>query len=134
MRIGTGSFTDQAMVAEQAAEPGSGHGASALGPFEGDEQIGRVGERTFQPDIVLENLDEFAGQGQDASLAAFTQGRDLGVSQVQIFQLQPQHFAGAQAIQQHEARQREVAEGAETGPKLGHLFRRKRYNHAARFS
>jgi len=109
-------------MAEQRTQSGGGHGAAALGTFEGDEQSGRVGERPLDPQIVLEGLDGFAGQGQKTFLVAFAEYQDLRFGKSQVFQPQIEDFAGAESIEQHQGHQGEVTKRAKAVPKLGDLL------------
>jgi hypothetical protein len=50
---------------------------------------------------------------------------------LQVFQLKSQNLAGAQAIEKHQADQREIAIGTETLPEHCHFLRRKGHDDPA---
>ena len=118
------------MMPEQRAESGGSQGPPALAAFEGNEQSRRVGERPFQTQILVEDLDDFRGQWQNALLVSLAENPHLRIGQLEILKLESQNFAGAEAIQQHQADQGEIAKGAKAAPELGDLVCREWHNHA----
>ena len=61
MRVGMGNPCADAMVAKQRAKAGGGHGSASMGSFEGNKQVGGAGERSFQLDIELQDIDDDIG-------------------------------------------------------------------------
>jgi len=100
VRIGVGDVAASTMMPEQGTETGRGHGLTAPRAFQRDEQGGRVGRRTLQPQIGFEGMDEVLGQREKTLLAAFAQDSYLGRSELEIFQFQSEHFTGAQTDEQ----------------------------------
>jgi len=78
----------------------------------------------------LEDLDSFCGQGQDPLLVAFAEDAELGFREAEIFELEMEKLTGAQAIQQHEGEESEIAKGAKAYPETGDLVGRERDDHA----
>ena len=72
-----------------------------------------MGEGSFQVQIMVEGLDDFGGQGQDAGLASLAEDAQLGIGELQILELEGQDLTRTQAIQEHQAHQGEIAESAE---------------------
>ena len=99
-------------------------------PFRGNEQRGRIGGWSFQPQIVFENLDDFRRQRQNAFLVPFAEDSHLCLGQLEIFELKGQHLAGTQTIEQHQADQGEIAKGARAVPEPGDIFGRQRHHDA----
>ncbi len=93
------------MMAEQRAEPNGRHGPTPAAAFQGNEQGGGVGERSFQAQIFFQDLDNFLRQRQDALLVSFAEHPHLRFGQLEILELQSQNFTGAQSVQQHQADQ-----------------------------
>jgi hypothetical protein len=86
MRVGVRDLTVQPVMTKQRTKSSGGHGAAALGSFEGDEQRGRVSEWPLDAEIVLEGLYGFLGQRQKPLLIAFAEDQHLRLGRVQIFQ------------------------------------------------
>src|SRR5260370_42606019 len=70
--IGVGDLAAPAMMAEQRAEPNGRHGPTPAAAFQGNEQGGGVGERSFQAQIFFQDLDNFLRQRQDALRVSFS--------------------------------------------------------------
>ena len=117
-------------MAEQRAESRGAHRPSAAAAFQANEQRGRVRQRSFQAQIFFEDLEDFLGQGQEAVLVSFAEHPQLRLSQAEIPQLESQDFAGAQAIEQHQAHQGQVAKGAKAAPELGDFLCREGHDDA----
>jgi hypothetical protein len=132
MRVGLWDLTAQTMVTEQRAEPSWSHGLSATAPFQGNKQGGRISQRSFQPQIVLQDFDGFHWQWQNALLIALAQNAKFRLRQLEILELESQDFMGTQAIQEHQSDQREITEGTEALPELSDLFGREGHNDSAR--
>jgi hypothetical protein len=81
----------------------------------------------------LENPHDVAGQWQVALFPAFAQNAQLGLGQLQIFELKGQNLAGTQPIQQHQAHDSKIPEGMEAVPETSDLFGGERLDHAPRF-
>jgi hypothetical protein len=79
----------------------------------------------------LQDLDGFCGQGQDALLVAFAEDAELGFGEAEIFELEVEKLTGAQAIQQQEGEEGEIAKGAKAFPETGDFIGRKGDDHAA---
>ena len=124
MGIGLRDLAAQAVMAEQRAEPGGGHGSPALAAFQGNEQGARVGAGPFQPQIFFEDFDDFRRHGQNALFISFAEDPHLGIGQLEILDLKSQRLAGAQTVEQHQTHQGEIAEGAKAAPELGGRIRR----------
>ena len=122
MGIGLRDLGGQAMVTEQRAQSGWGEGQSAMAAFQTDEQRRGVGQRPFQMQILFQHGADFFGQRQDALLVSFAQHAHLRVGQLQVGELESEDFTGAQAIEQHQAHQGEIAEGTKAVPELADLF------------
>ncbi len=131
MGIGLRNPGGQAMVTEESAQSGGGQGQSAMAAFQTDEQRGGVGGRPFQIQVFFQHAADFLWQRQDALLVSFAAHTDLQVGQLQVGELEGQDFTGAQAIQQHQADQGEIAEGTKAAPELGDLFGGEGHDHAA---
>ena len=113
MGIGMCHLAAQSMMAEQGAKSGGSHGPSTLAAFQRNEEKGGVGERPFQAQIFFEDLDDFRRQRQNAFLVAFAED-----SHLRLGELERQHFARAQTIEQHQADQGEIAKGAKATPEV----------------
>src|SRR6516162_8870529 len=70
MGVGMRDATPHAMMAEERAKPGCTHRLAALPAFQADEQSGRVGERTFQAQIVSENFEEHQAYESQIAIGA----------------------------------------------------------------
>jgi hypothetical protein len=79
--------------------------------------------------IILEDLEDFVGQRQDPFLGSLAEDAQLGIGQLQIFELEGQDFAGTQAVEQHQACQGEIAKGAKAAPKFDDFFSREGHDH-----
>ena len=121
-------LTAHPMVPEQRTKPGRTHRLAALLAFQANEKGGCIGERTFQVQIAPENLQDFQGQRDKALLVSFAMDAHLAVGELQVFELQSQDLAGAQAIEEHQPDQCEITEGAEALPEFSDLFGRKRHD------
>ena len=124
------NLTVVAMMAEQRAETGGSQRPAALAAFEGNEQSRGVGERSFETEIWIEDLDEFRRQWQNALLVCFAEDAQLGVGQLEILQLESEDFAGAQAIEQHQTDHGKIAKGAKAAPERGDFVSREGHNNA----
>ena len=98
--------------------------------FQRDEQRGAAGIGPFQPQIVIEQLNGFRRQRQEAQFAAFAANADLRFGKQHVVPVQSQHFAGPQPLQEHQADDGQVARGAEAGPEARHLIDRQRHDGA----
>jgi len=130
MGIGLGNFAAQAVMAKQRAQPVCSHGAAALAALQRHEQRGQVGPRSFQAQIVLQDLEGFCRQGQDALFVAFAEDAEVCIRQAEIFELKVEHLAGTHAIQQHEGDDGKIAKGAKATPETGDLVGGERNDHA----
>ena len=128
MGVGMRDATPHAMMAEERAKPGCTHRLAALPAFQADEQSGRVGERTFQAQIVSENFEEIRRQRHDALLVPFAVDAQLAVGELQVFQLNHQDLTRAQTIEEHQAYESQIAIGAEASPELADFFGRERHD------
>ena len=116
------------MVPEQRTKPGRTHRLATLLAFQANEKGGCIGERTFQVHITPENLQDFRGQRDMALFVPFAMDAHLAVGELQVFELQSQDLAGAQAIEEHQSDQCEITEGAEALPEFGNVLGRKRHD------
>ena len=117
-------------MAEQRAESSRSHGPTPAAALQGNEPGGGVGEGPFQAQIFFEDLADFLGQGQEALLVSFAEHPQLRLGEAEILPPQRQDFAGAQAIEQHEAHQGEIAKGAKAVPELRDFFSREGHDDA----
>src|SRR5204863_203401 len=83
----------------QEAASGRGHGLSTMAAFEADEQRKRVSVRPFQPQIILQDVDDWLGQRQESLLVSLTEDAHLCRGQLEILELNGEHFTGPQAIE-----------------------------------
>src|SRR5256885_10071771 len=111
MRIGLRNLAGDAMMAEQGAESGRGHGLSTMAAFEADEQRKRVSVRPFQPQIILQDVDDWLGQRQESLLVSLTEDAHLCRGQLGILELKGQHFKRPPAIGQNPTPYRQDAKG-----------------------
>ena len=116
------------MMAEQGAESGRGHGLSTMAAFEADEQRKRVSVRPLQPQIILQDVDDWLGQRQESLLVSLTEDAHLCRGQLEILELNGEHFTGPQAIEQHQTRYGQVAKGTKAAPEGGDFIGGKRRN------
>src|SRR4029077_9827055 len=70
---------------------------------------------------------------QQACLVAFAEQVELRFGQTQIGELEGQHFAGSQSVQQNQAHDGEVAKAMEAAPEAADIVRGKGLNETARF-
>jgi hypothetical protein len=73
-----------------------------------------------------------AGSGTVRCFLPLPRTRSWASANFKSSSLQRQDFARTQAVEPHEAHDREIAEGAETGPKPGDLLSRQRLDNAPR--
>src|SRR5213592_1716795 len=107
------------MMAEQGAQSGRCQRLSTMAAFEADEQSRPVGERSFQPQIIFQDVDNFLGQRQEALLVSLTADAHLGRGPLEILELESEDFTGPQAIEQHQTRYGQVAKGTKAAPECG---------------
>src|SRR6266568_1942545 len=131
MGMGGQNFGLAAVMTEQGAQPGRGHGLTSTGALEGNEQVRRVGERSFHTQIVLQSPDRIRRQWEDSLLVPFTVHAKLGLTQTKVFQLDSQGLLRAQAIEEHQSNEAEIARGVEAAPKPRDLVRRERHGQVA---
>src|SRR2546430_2758373 len=81
----------------------------SLATFEGDEQSGCVSQRTFQAQIVSEDIEDIGVQGHEALLVSFAVEAHLAVGELHILEFHGQDLAGAQADQEHESDQGQIS-------------------------
>src|SRR6516164_4686398 len=116
------------MVPEQRSKPDRTHRLAALPAFQANEKGARVGEWTFQEQVAPENLQDFRGQRDKTLLVPFAIDAHLAVGELWVFELQSQDLTGAQAVEEQQADEREIAVGAEALPELGDFFGRERHD------
>src|SRR6516164_9057100 len=121
-------LTAQSMMAEQGTKPRCSQGLATLAAFERDEQGGRVGQRTFQAQIMSQDFEDLRGQRQEAFLVSFAVDAHLSVGELQVLQFQGQDLTRAQAVEEHQPDQCEIAVGAEALPELGDFFGGERHD------
>src|SRR5215472_12483338 len=121
-------------MAKQGAQSGGGHGVSTMAAFERNKQSVRVGQRSFQMQVVFEDLESVAGQRQEALLTSLAEDVETSFGEGQVQQLELEDFAGAQAIEQHQGHDGQVAEGAEAFPENSHLLGGQGHDHTARLA
>ena len=121
-------LTAQSMMAEQGTKPRCSQGLATLSAFERDEQGGRVGQRTFQAQIMSQDFEDLRGQRQEAFLVSFAVDAHLSVGELQVLQVQGQDLTRAQAVEEHQPDQCEIAVGAEALPELGDFFGGERHD------
>ena len=80
-------LTAQSMMAEQGTKPRRSQGLATLAAFERDEQGGRVGQRTFQAQIMSQDFEDLRGQRHEALPVAFAEETHLAVGELQVFLL-----------------------------------------------
>jgi hypothetical protein len=117
--IGARDVAAQAMMAEQQAQSTRSHSPTPASALQGNEQGGRVSQRSFQALIFFEDLADFLRQGQDPLLISFAENPQVCLGEAEILHPQSQDFAAAQAIEQHQAHQGQIAKGAKAAPELG---------------
>lgn len=78
----------------------------------------------------MESFEDFTRQRQDALLVPLAQDAQMGIGQLEIFELKGQSFTGTQTVEQHQAHQGEIAKGPKAAPELGDLMGRKRHDDA----
>src|SRR4029450_8707847 len=76
----------------------------------------------FQSKIMIEQLECVVCERQDANLGAFAGYTDLRVADEQVIDIQCQDFTRAEAVQDHEAHDGEIARVPEAGTEAGDLF------------
>jgi hypothetical protein len=99
--VGLSHTAAGAMMTKQAAQAGRSHGLSTSAALQRYEHLRGIGERTLAAQVAFENADSFRWQRQHAhprSLAAHPQ---LALVELQIPQLQAEHLARTQPVQQH---------------------------------
>jgi hypothetical protein len=65
---------------------------------------------------VIQQIYGFGSQRQKADLAALAAHTDLRLGQQQVVPIERQYFLGAQAREQHQTHNGEIAGSAEAGP------------------
>jgi hypothetical protein len=71
---------------------------------------------------VIQELQDFRSQRQAARFAALAVDAQLRFRQQQIVAVEGAHFAGTQAIEEHQANDGQVPRGAEARPKPRHFL------------
>src|SRR5207302_9367209 len=82
-------------------------------------------------ELVLEGLDDISRWRHEAFLVALAEDTKVCFGEGEIFELELKNFAGAQAIQQHQGHDGQIAKGAEAFPETGDLVGGKRNYQAA---
>src|SRR5215469_13346944 len=82
--------------------------------------------------VVFEDLESVGGQGHEAFLTSLADDVKASFGEGQVLQLELEHFAGAQAIEQHQSYDGQVAEGAKAFPETSHLVGGQGYDYTAR--
>ena len=132
MWIGLRNLTADTMAAKKRAKPGRSHGLAPVSAFQADEQRRRVGQRPFQPQIVLQYIDDFMGQRQDTRFVPLAGDAHLRIGQLKIFELKRENLTRTQAVKLHQAHQRQIAKRVKAVPERGDLFGGERHNHTSR--
>ena len=117
VRVGLANASDLAMMTEQGPETLGSHPGSPGGAFQVDENGGTAVGRTFQPKVMIQQLHGFGIQRQETDPAALASHTELGFGKDDVMQLQRQHFARAQPLEQHQSDDGQVTAGAEAAPK-----------------
>ena len=99
-------------------------------PFKETNREEELVKGPFQTQIFFEDLADFLRQGHDALLISFAENPQMRLGQAEILQPQSQDFAGAQAIEQHQAHQGQIAKGAKAVPELGDFLGREGHDDA----
>ena len=99
MGIGFGDAGSLAMMTEKRTQARGRHPCSSGAPLQGNEQGGTAAGRTFQAQVMIEQVQGFAGERQNANLFALAQDLNLGVRDVDVLAVERQDFAGPQAMQ-----------------------------------
>src|SRR5215813_5131585 len=81
--------------------------------------------------VVFEDLESVGGQGHKALLTPLADDMKTSFGEGQVLQLELEDFAGAQAIEQQESYDGQVAEGAKAFPETSHLVGGEGYDHTA---
>jgi hypothetical protein len=87
MGVSVTDLSPHPMMTEQRAKPGRSHRLAALPTFQGDEQSGRIGQRSFQTQIMSQDFEDIRGQRQVA-LVSFAMGAHLALGELHVFQFQ----------------------------------------------
>ena len=83
-------------------------------------------------EVVLDDLDRFPRQWQRPWLIPFAEDPELRLGELKILELEIERFLGAQAVEQHEGDQSQIAEGTKATPKLRNLIGGQWHDHAVR--
>ena len=87
-----------AMMAKQGAQTGGCHPGAASAAFERNEQSAGRGGGPFQPQIVIQQLNRFRSQRQEAGLITLAAHADLRFRQQQIVAIQSPALPGSAVL------------------------------------
>src|SRR6516164_3453198 len=82
--------------------------------------------------VVFEDLKSVGGQGHEAFLPSLAEDMETSFGEGQVLQLELEDFARAQAVEQHQSYDPQVAEGAKAFPETSHLVGGQGDDHTAR--
>src|SRR6516164_7372303 len=88
----------ESVMAKQGAQSGGGHGVSTMAAFERNKQSRRVGQRSFQMQVVFENSESVGWQGHEAFLPSLAEDVETSFGKGQVLQLELEDFERAQAV------------------------------------
>src|SRR5215831_10958441 len=78
---------------------------------------------------MSKDFEDFRGQRHDALLVSLAEYTQLALNELQVFQLESQDLTGAQAVEEHQAHESQIAIGAEALPELRDFLGRERHDH-----
>ena len=82
----------------------------------------------------MQDLQGVGGQGHETLLMTLAENFKPSFGEREILQLELKHFAGAQAVEQHQSDDGQIAKGAKAFPETGHLLSGKGHDHTARLA
>src|ERR1035437_6336542 len=101
-------------MAEQGAQPGGCHAASASATLEDDEEWRTAVRGPFQEQVMIQQLDGLWSQRQPARFVSLAAHAHLRFGKQQVLTVECEHLTGAQAIKEHRSDDGQIPGGAET--------------------
>jgi len=100
--VGFGQIGDAAVMAEQGPQPGGCHSGSAGAPLEDHKQWRTAVGGPLQEQVMIQQLDGLWSQRQPAQFVSLAAHAHLRFGKQQVLTVECEHFARAQAIQEHQ--------------------------------
>lgn len=124
------SFFDRltSLKSEEFSEPLWSQRQAAIGAFQDGETFWMATLGPFIIEVIKERLSDGRRDGENAMFVPFTPDADLIVDEIDVLGFERQHLAGAEATEDHEIEDGEVAVFAESGHKFSDLGEGERHD------